>query len=145
MTYRDYARGRHERRHRFRPASKSYKNVALIFRKVRYFSFPIYTRDISSSLTHIKLQDPRISGSRVSQLSKRLTDGQAQINMPPQLLQSCGHKNNNNKNPQINSLSELGSAASKTLVHPKLGYATSIWNPDTKHSCQTEKVKRKAC
>ena len=61
-SIRDYARGRHERRNRFRPAdvaffiSESYKNVALIFCKARYLSFPIYTRVISSSLTSGEVQ-----------------------------------------------------------------------------------------
>ena len=36
--------------------SESDKNVALIFRKVRYFSFQIYTRVISSSLTSGEVQ-----------------------------------------------------------------------------------------
>ena len=49
--YREYARGRRERRNRFRPAdvaffsSESDKNVALIFRKIRCFNihFNIHT------------------------------------------------------------------------------------------------------
>ena len=62
LWIRDYARGRRERRNRFRPedvaffTSESDKNVALIFRKVRYLSFPIYTYVISSSLTSGKVQ-----------------------------------------------------------------------------------------
>ena len=62
MVFRDYARGRRERHNRFRPAdvafftSESDKNVALIFRKVRYLSFPIYTHVISSSLTSGEVQ-----------------------------------------------------------------------------------------
>ena len=55
-------RGGRERRNRFRPADVAFltfesdKNVALIFRKVRYLSFPIYTRVISSSLTSGEVQ-----------------------------------------------------------------------------------------
>ena len=50
---RDYARGQREQRNHFRPAdvaffiSESNKTVALIFRKVRYLSFPIYTHVVS--------------------------------------------------------------------------------------------------
>ena len=59
---RDYARGRREQRNCFRPAdvtfitSESDKNVALIFCKVWYLSFSIYTRVISSSLTPGEVQ-----------------------------------------------------------------------------------------
>ena len=63
ITYRrDYARGQRERRNLFRPAdvafftSESDKNVALIFCKVRYMSFPIYACVISSSLTSGEVQ-----------------------------------------------------------------------------------------
>ena len=55
-------------------------------------------------MPHVKFQDSSISGSRVSQLpsimdrqtdgqTNRRTDGQAQTNMLPQILRSCGHKN----------------------------------------------------
>ena len=62
--HREYARGRRERRNRFRPAdvaffsSESDKNVALIFRKIRCFSIyiSIYTRVISWYLTSGEVQ-----------------------------------------------------------------------------------------
>ena len=48
-------------------------------------------------MLHIKFQVPSSSGSLVLQQTKGATDrwmnGQAQTNMPPQLLQSSGHKN----------------------------------------------------
>ena len=62
--YREYARGRRERRNHFRPAdvaffsSESDNNVALIFRKIRCFNIyiSIYTRVISWCLTLGKVQ-----------------------------------------------------------------------------------------
>ena len=62
---REYARGRRERRNRFRPAdvaffsSESDKNVALIFRKIRCFNihFNIHT-------CHQLVFDPRRSSTR---------------------------------------------------------------------------------
>ena len=48
-------------------------------------------------MLYIKFQVPSSSGSLVLQPTKgvtdRRTDRQAQTNMPPQLLQSWGHKN----------------------------------------------------
>ena len=48
-------------------------------------------------MLYIKFQVPSSSGSLVLQPTKGVTDrrtnGQAQTNMPPQLLRSWGHKN----------------------------------------------------